>query len=78
MATFFIAYKEHFVFNVHQGQLVLNWHLFFPIQGVMQQEINSLNSDDLSSSSQHNVFSAATRVNIQFVLISFILINYSQ
>ena len=56
---------------------MLNWHLSFPIQGFMQQEINSLSSDDLSSSSQHNVFSAATRVNIQFVL-SFILINYSQ
>ena len=74
-----MAYKEHkFVFKVHQGQLVLNWHLFFfPIQGFMQQEINSFNSDDLSSSSQHGGFSAATRVNIQFIL-SFILINYSQ
>lgn len=43
----------------------------------MQQEINSFNSDDLSSSSQHGGLSAATRVNIQFIL-NFILINYSQ
>lgn len=43
----------------------------------MQQEINSFNSDDLSSSSQHGGLSAATRVNIQFIL-SFILIDYSQ
>ena len=56
---------------------MLNWHFFYPIQGSMQQEINSLNSEDLSSSSQHGGFSAATRVNIQFFL-SLILINYSQ
>ena len=53
---------------------MINWHFFFPIQGFMQQEINSFNSDDLSSSSQHGGFSAAARVSIQFIL-SFILIN---